>query len=118
MAGSLHQFKTFHLSHYIGIDGCKHFEIIHDEGDIDVVSLTNWTEMKAYARGIGITDDLWPEFMECEEGIDIPMPAVEAKQAAIRESLSRLTMSQIGDNDLLGRIARYVANGDTFFFCP
>ena len=76
MGGSLVHSKTFRINSWHRENG-PHYEVGPDEeGDYKFLSYTSWDELKRYCAGFGITPEVWPDFTQYEECIDVPLEEI------------------------------------------
>jgi hypothetical protein len=117
MGGSLIHSKTFRVERYMGNDGKPHHEVLPDDGDYDFMSYSSWSEIKRYCAAFGIASEVWPDFTNYQDAIDVPLDAVAAKQGPFRRAIESLPAEAVARNDALARIVEYVLRGETVFFC-
>ena len=98
---------------YEGGDGRLHYEFLRRGGDTDSVCLSSWREMRDHSATLGIPREAWPHY---EQSIDMDVEDFERRNLILRDHLRRLTPSDIGTNELLTKIWRWVQNGDKLYF--
>jgi hypothetical protein len=116
MPGSLVHSKEFRIVPYTGSDGQSHYEVEPIDGDADAVSYTSWEELKDYCSKHGVPLNAWPEFNDCECGVDIPLSLARSKQEGLRKSLLALQADCVSGCVLLQKIVEYLTDGQAVFF--
>lgn len=117
MSGTLFHSREFAAVDYVGGDGLKHFESHSVDGDSMSVGHTTWNEMKRLAHLHGMPLTSWPEFLDCDFGIDVPLAEVAAKQDVFQEHLLKLPQSVLDQHHRLAEVAGWVRRGEAVFFC-
>jgi hypothetical protein len=116
MAGSLFHSRRFRAKPYTGLDGKPHHEIVPVDGDSDAVSYSSWSEMKEFGHSHGIPDSTWPEFLEHEFAIDVPLDEIESRSNRFRSAASRLDRGDLLPY-WLAKMLEYLDRGEYIFFC-
>jgi len=117
LSGSLLHAKAFRVQFYNGGDGRPHYEVLPLDGDYDFICYSTWQDIKKHCASLGIAEELWPDFTEYPDTIDLPLDLVRAKQEAFRQAIKQLPPEALSFNHWLARLARHVENGETVFFC-
>lgn len=117
MGGTLFHSKEFATTAYVGGDGRQHFEVRCIDGESLSLGHTTWGEMKALAEAHGMPSTAWPEFLEYDCGIDVPLTEVRAKQGVFRQHLLRLSPAVADRHSWLARVVEWVRHGEAVFFC-
>jgi len=117
MGGTIYHAKRFVRRDFVGNDGKSHFEVETVKGDSDNMSHSSWREIKDLAEANGMPRSAWPEFMDHEFGVDVPLEEVDARQAEFRRHLLALPPDVIRQHCWLERLTEWVGNGETVFFC-
>src|SRR5438445_522345 len=117
MSGTLYHSQEFTTTEYVGRDGRQHFEVRSLDGDSLSLGHTTWDEMKALAEAQGMPRTAWPEFLDYDFGIDVPLEEVRARQDVFRQHLLRLSKDAVDSHYWLARIVAWVRGGEAVFFC-
>lgn len=117
MGGTLFHSQEFAKTVYVGADGRDHFEVVPLDGDSLGLSHKSWAEMKAFGEAHGMPLSAWPEFLEYEIGIDVPVEEVLAKQDVLRQYLLELPSEVVDRHYWLSRVVEWVRQGEAVFFC-
>lgn len=113
MAGSLFHADVFTVNRYIGNDGQAHHEVC---GNADVVSWSSWEELKEYGKTIGIPIEAWPEFLDCDSGIDVDLE-LATRKCVLFNSFCKKLPRDLPYPYWFDKILRYLDRGETVFFC-
>jgi hypothetical protein len=117
MSGTLFHSQEFMTTKYVGGDGRPHYEVRSVDGDSLSLGHTTWGEMKALAEAHGMPRSAWPEYLEYDFGIDVPLEEVYAKQDVFRHYLLRLSPPIVDRHYWLARVVEWVRGGEVIFFC-
>ena len=118
MAGYLIHGKFFKKETYRARDGKIHWEVMPIDGDVDIVSHSTWKELKILCEHCGIPQDVWVEFPDNEEGIDISLEEINEKWQRFLLYVTHLEEKVSSQHILLARIISYIQHGEKMFFCP
>ena len=113
MAGSLFHAKVFTVNRYTGNDGKTHHEVC---GDVEVVSWSSWTELKEFGKSIGIPFEAWPEFLECDSGVDVEIDLAIQKSNLFKSYCANIPQD-IPYPYWFEKILIFLDRGETVFFC-
>jgi hypothetical protein len=113
MPGSLFHAKSFTVKRFIGSDGLEHHEVC---GDAEVVSWTSWMELKRFGESVGIPTDSWPEFLDCDSGIDVDVDLAAQKSDLFKAHCAKIPMG-ISYPYWFEKILVFLDCGETVFFC-
>jgi hypothetical protein len=117
MPGYLCHARRFRKEPFLAHDGKLYYQLTPDDGGTVDVSYSTWEGMKSHCETLGIPRNVWPEFSEFEEMINLPPEEVEKKNPVLREALARLSEEAIASHNLLLRIVYYIRRGELIFFC-
>jgi hypothetical protein len=117
VGGSLFHAKDFAKNNYTGGDGQPHYELLPINGECIGLGHTTWSEMKDLSELHGMPHNAWPEFLDYDCGIDIPLDAVRDKQDGFRRHLLELPTSVLKQHYWLAKLAEWVQRGESVFFC-
>ena len=116
MAGSLFHSREFRAESYVASDGTSHHEIVTVDGRVEGVSYSTWAELKRFGESHRIATDVWPEFVDCEFGIDIPIRSIGPKSDRFRAAIVDFDRTAPSPH-WFAKILEYLDAGEYVFFC-
>jgi hypothetical protein len=117
MSGTIYHSREFVKSEYLGADGHPHFEVRCVDGQSLGLSHASWNEMKSYGEANGMPLTAWPEFLDHEFAIDLPLEEARERQALFRQHLLQLPLSDTSTDYWLAHVVEWVRRGEVVFFC-
>jgi len=117
MGGSLLHGKEFRVRFFQSTNGKLHYEVVPQDGDYDFISYSTWRKIKEYCATLGVPEDVWPDFTQYDDTIDVPIELIHEKQEQFREAMQRLPPEAQSFDSWLAKIIKYAANGDVMFYC-
>lgn len=117
MGGTLMHSKSFTKDEYVGNDNRPHFELRPVDGDSTNLSHSSWREMKDLAETHGMPRKVWPEFLDHDFGIDVPIDEVYARQGEFRQHLLALPLEVVRSHYWLERLVGWAREGEAILFC-
>ncbi|MES2793835.1 MAG: hypothetical protein V4719_29755 [Planctomycetota bacterium] len=117
MSGFLYHAKSFRCITHIGNDGLNHHEIEAVEGNWEGISYSTWKDIKKICETFGVPQDVWPDYVGHDYAIDIPIIEVMERQKRLRNTLNSLSAEQIKSHPWLEKIAAWIRNEESVFFC-
>lgn len=115
MAGSLFHDIDFREERYLGRDEHEHWEVVPVRGEIEVVSISSWREVRGFLLRSGVPEPLIPEF---DDNIDLPVEDIRSRNAAIGPLIRGISTTPTGYDYWLSRVVAWVRAGEMFFFTP
>ena len=113
MPGSLYHASSFTVESFIGSDREEHHEVC---GEAEVVSWTSWLELKRFGESVGIPIEAWPEFLDCDSGIDVDLDLAKQKSDLLKSHCAKIPLS-IACPYWFERIRLFLDRGETVFYC-
>ena len=117
MGGCYVHTRTFQVKRWDSERFGPHHEV-GGEGpdDSENFSYRSWLELQAYTEARGLSPELWPAFMDCNYGLDVPLEALKIRQEPFRRAIEALPAGVIAGNAFLARIAGHLRDGQQLLF--
>lgn len=112
MAGQLFHSREFCHASHLGFSGAPYVEFTPVDGDIEVVSLSSWHEVKLALVEIGVEFGDIPEYLRNSEVV----LADVAKKCDRLRSVVRATSPEFTPDSWEERLVGYLLQGEDFYF--